>query len=139
MRAFLRGATAIAAMIASVAAVCDLDLVVIGGGVAKAGPVLFDPLREALRTYARLDFIADLRVVPAALGGEAGLVGAAALLRDSLGASRRKHPRNAAHFGEFTSARGKVGGQAGPFWLIGEAPRYSWPVPPKTVGHRAIG
>ena len=39
-------------MIASVAAVCDLDQVVIGGGVAKAGPVLFDPLREALRTYA---------------------------------------------------------------------------------------
>ncbi len=43
---------AVAAMIASVAAVCDLDLVVIGGGVAKAGPVLFDPLREALRDYA---------------------------------------------------------------------------------------
>jgi glucokinase len=28
-----------------------------------------------------LDFIAGLQVVPAALGGEAGLVGAAALLR----------------------------------------------------------
>jgi len=81
--AFRRGATAIAAMIASVGAVCDLDLVVIGGGVAQAGPVLFDPLREALRTYARLDFIAGLQVVPATLGGEAGLVGAAALLRDS--------------------------------------------------------
>jgi glucokinase len=68
-------------MIASVAAVCDLDLVVIGGGVANAGPVLFDPLHAALRRYAALDFIAGLRVVPAALGGEAGLVGAAALLR----------------------------------------------------------
>ena len=82
LRAFHRGATAIAAMIASVAAVCDLDRVVIGGGVAKAGPVLFDPLREALHTYARLDFIAGLQVAPAALGGEAGLVGAAALLRE---------------------------------------------------------
>ncbi len=80
-RAFQRGASAIAAMIASVGATCDLDLVVVGGGVAKAGPVLFDPLTAALRTYARLDFIADLRVVPAALGGDAGLVGAAALLR----------------------------------------------------------
>ena len=68
-------------MIASVAAVCDLDLVVIGGGVANAGPVLFDPLHTALRRYAALDFIAGLRVVRAALGGEAGLVGAAALLR----------------------------------------------------------
>ena len=82
LRAFRRAATAVAAMIASVAAVCDLDLVVIGGGVAKSGPVLFDPLRSALRSYAGLDFIAGLRVVPAALGGDAGLLGAAALLRE---------------------------------------------------------
>ena len=39
LRAYKRGATAVAAMIASVGAVCDLDLVVIGGGVAKSGPV----------------------------------------------------------------------------------------------------
>jgi glucokinase len=78
-RAFRRGATALAAMIASVAAVCDLDLVVIGGGVAKSGPLLFDPLRAALPRYAGLDFLAGLRVVPAELGGEAGLIGAARL------------------------------------------------------------
>lgn len=77
--AFRRGATALAAMIASVAAVCDLDLVVIGGGVARSGPLLFDPLRAALAGYARLDFLEGLRVVPAALGVDAGLVGAAAL------------------------------------------------------------
>jgi len=81
LRAFTRGADAIAAMIASVAAVCDLDLVVIGGGVAKSGPVLFGPLHAALRGYAGLDFLSGLRVVSAALGGDAGLVGAAALLR----------------------------------------------------------
>ena len=80
LQAFRRGATAVAAMIASVGAVCDLDLVVIGGGVAKSGGLLFDPLREALASYARLDFIRDLRVLPAELGGDAGLVGAAALL-----------------------------------------------------------
>lgn len=80
LRAFGRGATAVAAMIASVGAVCDLDVVVVGGGVAKAGPLLFDPLRAALDTYAGLDFIRDLRVVPAELGGDAGLVGAAALV-----------------------------------------------------------
>lgn len=79
LRAFHRGAVALAAMIASVAAVCDLDLVVIGGGVARSGPLLFDPLRTALGTYARLDFLTGLRVVPAELGGEAGLVGAARL------------------------------------------------------------
>lgn len=79
LRAFRRGATALAAMIASVGAVCDLDLVVIGGGVANSGGLLFDPLREKLAEYARLDFLAGLRVVPAELAGEAGLVGAARL------------------------------------------------------------
>jgi glucokinase len=78
-QAFRRGATALAAMIASVGAVCDLDFVVIGGGVAKSGALLFDPLRAALPTYAGLEFLAGLRVVPAELGGEAGLVGAARL------------------------------------------------------------
>jgi glucokinase len=81
VRSFRRGARAVAAMIASVGAACDLDLVVVGGGVANAGPVLFNPLREALTDYAHLDFLRGLRVVPAELGGEAGLVGAAALLR----------------------------------------------------------
>jgi glucokinase len=79
LQAFRRGATAVAAMIASVGAVCDLDLVVIGGGVAGSGALLFDPLREVLTTYARLDFLRGLRVLPAELGGEAGLVGAAQL------------------------------------------------------------
>lgn len=79
VRAFHRGATALAAMIASVGAVCDLDLVVIGGGVAASGAILFDPLRQALAGYTGLEFIRGLRVAPAALGGDAGLIGAAAL------------------------------------------------------------
>lgn len=81
IEAYRRGAAGVAMMIAGVAATCDLDRVVIGGGVAKSGALLFDPLRAALRTYAGLSFIRDLQVVPAALGGDAGLVGAAALSR----------------------------------------------------------
>ncbi|MUL81502.1 MULTISPECIES: ROK family protein [unclassified Mycolicibacterium] len=81
IKAFHRGARALAATIASVGAVCDLDLVVIGGGVAKSGALLFEPLRAALVDYAGLDFLRGLRVVPAELGGDAGLVGAAALVR----------------------------------------------------------
>ncbi|OBK45152.1 sugar kinase [Mycobacterium gordonae] len=79
LHAFARGTRALAAMIASVGAVCDLDLVVIGGGVAKSGGLLFDPLRAALTEYARLNFLSGLRVVPAELGGDAGLIGAARL------------------------------------------------------------
>jgi glucokinase len=75
-RAFHRGARAVAAMIASVGAVCDLDLVVIGGGVAKAGPVLFDPVQAWVKRLAQLPFVTDLSVAPAQLDN-AGLLGAA--------------------------------------------------------------
>jgi glucokinase len=83
VRAFRRGARALAAMIAAVAAVCDLDLVVVGGGVAKAGRTLFEPLGAELTSYTGLEFIRDLRVVPAVLGGDAGLIGAARLTSHS--------------------------------------------------------
>lgn len=85
LSAFRRGAVAVGAMIASVGAVCDLDRVVIGGGVAKSGALLLDPVREALASHAGLDFIRGVEVVPAELGGDAGLVGAAALLREHTG------------------------------------------------------
>lgn len=78
-KAFERSGAAVGRMIASVAAVCDIDLAVVGGGVTKAGPLLFDPIREAVATHAKLDFLHELRVVPAQLS-EAGLIGAAALI-----------------------------------------------------------
>ncbi|MCV7192393.1 ROK family protein [Mycolicibacterium brumae] len=81
LAAFDRAGVALAAMVASVAAVCDLDRVVVGGGVAKAGELLFGPLNRALGRFAGLDFIARLQAVPAELGGDAGLIGAAALAR----------------------------------------------------------
>jgi len=58
---------------------CDLDIAVVGGGVARSGDLLFAPARAELARRARLDFLADLQIVPAALDGDAGLVGAAAL------------------------------------------------------------
>ena len=113
LRAFRRGATAVAAMIASVGAVCDLDLVVIGGGVAKSGALLFDPLREALASYAGLDFLRGLRVVPAELGGDAGLVGAAGADSAHYAASSRCH-----HLRRVGHTR-LAGRRRAPFWLIG--------------------
>ena len=68
LQAFHRGATALAAMIASVGAVCDLDLVVIGGGVAKSGRTLFDPLRRGAGQLRR----AELHPRPAGGAGRAG-------------------------------------------------------------------
>ena len=55
-------------------------MVCIGGGLSQAGPLLFGPLEESLRAHARLEFARDVRVLPAALGQDAGLAGAAALI-----------------------------------------------------------
>ncbi|MFD7206532.1 ROK family protein [Streptomyces sp. NPDC059893] len=81
---FERAAQALAAGIAATATLVEIDIAVIGGGVAKAGEVLFAPLRRSLRDYATLSFVQRLTVAPARTGTDAGLVGAAAaaLTRD---------------------------------------------------------
>ncbi|MGI9063131.1 MAG: ROK family protein [Pseudonocardiaceae bacterium] len=76
--AFRRGGLALGRALVSAAAVCDVDLVVVGGGVSRAGALLFDPVREAVAAHAGLSFLRTLRVVPA--GPWAGLVGAAELV-----------------------------------------------------------
>jgi glucokinase len=75
---FERAAQALAAGIAATATLVEIDIAVIGGGVGKAGEVLFTPLRKALAHYATLSFVQHLQVVPAQMGTDAGLVGAAA-------------------------------------------------------------
>jgi glucokinase len=80
LRAMHRAGRALGIAIASATHLCDLDLVTIGGGLSQAGEPLFGPLEEALREHARMEFARRLVVRPAALGQEAGLVGAAALI-----------------------------------------------------------
>ncbi|MEU9916986.1 ROK family protein [Streptomyces sp. NPDC051001] len=75
---FERAAQALAAGIAATATLVEIDIAVIGGGVGKAGDVLFTPLRKALTEYATLSFVQRLVVTPAQMGTDAGLVGAAA-------------------------------------------------------------
>jgi glucokinase len=78
LAAYERSARALAAGIAATATLVELETVVIGGGVSQSGEVLFSPLRRALADYATLPFVRNLEVVPAQLGTDAGLVGAAA-------------------------------------------------------------
>ncbi|MDX6738553.1 ROK family protein [Actinocorallia sp. A-T 12471] len=78
--AMRRAGRALGIGIASATHLCDLDVVAIGGGLAQAGPLLFNPLEETFRAHARMQFARHVRVVPAALGQTAGLVGAAALV-----------------------------------------------------------
>ncbi|MEU3400994.1 ROK family protein [Streptomyces filamentosus] len=79
LAAFDRAGRALAAAVAATAALVELDLVVVGGGVSQAGEALFAPLRRHLASYAVLDFTRGLRVVPAGLALDAGLIGAAAV------------------------------------------------------------
>ncbi|MFG1749485.1 ROK family protein [Streptosporangium sandarakinum] len=78
--AFRRAADALATAFHTAAALLDLDRVVVGGGVAAAGPILFDPLRQAMAENAGLGFTRRLRVDATSLGRDAGLLGAAALV-----------------------------------------------------------
>ncbi|MEU8763571.1 ROK family protein [Streptomyces sp. NPDC048659] len=79
LAAFARAARAVAASVAATAALVELEVVVIGGGVAASGDLLFDGVRAELKRYATLTFTRDLRVLPAKAGTDAGLVGAAAV------------------------------------------------------------
>ncbi len=60
------------------------ELIVIGGGFGAAGDLLFDPAREALAREALAPGRDVVRIVPAALGPRAGLVGAGLIAFEML-------------------------------------------------------
>lgn len=61
------------------------EAIIIGGGVAKAGSVLFVPLEKHLRGQLGDPFKENLRVLPARFGNEAGIIGAATLALEEAG------------------------------------------------------
>ncbi|MGI3785887.1 MAG: ROK family protein, partial [Janthinobacterium lividum] len=72
------GMRALAAGIATTATELDVTTFVLGGGVSRAGDVIFEPLRRHIADFAALPYVHDLEVRPAVLEN-AGLLGAAAL------------------------------------------------------------
>jgi glucokinase len=86
-RVWREAVEALADGLATGQALFDVATIVIGGGLAQAGPRLFDPLGVALRE--RLTFHREPRLVGAALGDEAGCLGAALLALDTLAKERR--------------------------------------------------
>ena len=59
------------------------DAIILGGGVAGAGERLFKPIRDTIRSRTALIYHEKLAVLPAELGTDAGLIGAAALALDA--------------------------------------------------------
>jgi glucokinase len=74
---WLRSTFHLAAAIASFINAFDPEIVIIGGGIAQAGPALFDPLREQLDRFEWRPMGHQVDVIPAALGEKAGAIGAA--------------------------------------------------------------
>lgn len=71
--------------IATLAAVLDPEIVVIGGGVSAAGNLLLEPIREGyLSSLSAKGFHPELTVAAAQFVNDAGVVGAADLARQEL-------------------------------------------------------
>lgn len=64
----------------SIANLLDPEVIALGGGVSLAGDFLFEPLREQVRQKSFFHF--SHKVVPAELGNDAGIIGAAMLARN---------------------------------------------------------
>jgi glucokinase len=76
-RIWLRSVRALACAIASCVNILDPEAVVIGGGIARAGEALFDPLRRFVDEVEWQPAGQRVKMLPAALGEYAGAFGAA--------------------------------------------------------------
>lgn len=70
----------LSAAITSITALLDPEIIAIGGGVSGAGDILFDSLRKRVKEKSFFDV--DYKIVPADLGNDAGIVGAAMLYKN---------------------------------------------------------
>lgn len=81
---FREAAQTLALALANYCTILDPAIVVIGGGVSLAGPVLFEPLREFFPEYASPLASKSIKIVPAELGDRSGVVGASLLVKECL-------------------------------------------------------
>jgi glucokinase len=83
--AFERAGFYLGIAVANYLAIFDPSILIFGGGVSQAGELLFKPFRESLRQHVfHPHYLDDLVITKAALGDDAGLLGALALARLAL-------------------------------------------------------
>lgn len=75
-------AVQLGAWLGGVVSLLDPDIIVIGGGVSKIGAPLFEKLRAIVPARTVNPHAAELPIVPAHFGADAGIVGAAAVVMD---------------------------------------------------------
>lgn len=76
-------ADCLATAFASVTYLIQPEAIIVGGGVAASGRVLFQPLRRHLKERLHRYFAERIKIIPAALGPRAGMIGCAALVFQS--------------------------------------------------------
>jgi glucokinase len=80
-----RTGTLVGRAVASVANLLDIELAVVAGSVALGfGPVFFEAAQEEIEIRSRLDFSRGTLILPAGLGADGPLLGAAAVGRRAL-------------------------------------------------------
>ncbi|AIQ10739.1 ROK family glucokinase [Paenibacillus durus] len=80
LRIVNRAAFYLGKSMAAVAAVLNPEVFIIGGGVSKAGEILFEEIRRVYAQVTPEPLQKDVKIIPALLGNDAGIVGAAGLL-----------------------------------------------------------
>jgi glucokinase len=86
LSAFERAGYYLGIAVANYLAVFDPSILIFGGGVSQVGNLLFKPFEESLRMHTfHPHYLDDLVITKAALGDDAGLLGALALARMKSG------------------------------------------------------
>lgn len=88
-----RAARALGFAVAGLVSVLNLEVVILGGGVSLAAPAFLEAVRSAVAQYAQPISARSVRVVAAALGEEAVLIGAARLVFQRLRKFRLSPPQ----------------------------------------------
>ncbi len=60
------------------------EAIIIGGGISKAGELLFAPLKEKITSQLSPAFCKNLKILPAAFSNDAGIIGAASLSMEKV-------------------------------------------------------
>ncbi len=81
--AYERAGKYIGLAIANLLHIFNVSIVIIGGGVSRAGDLLFDPIRHSVTESVISDvYLEELQILPASLGDNSGLMGALVLSRE---------------------------------------------------------
>jgi glucokinase len=79
LRIVNRAAYYLGKSMATLAVVLNPQRFIVGGGVSKAGEILFEPVREIFKKFTPEPAQEGVDIVPATLGNDAGVIGAAGL------------------------------------------------------------